>query len=237
MNSSDKKQQQASPQRRIRSYVIRSGRMTASQQQALVTHLQQWGLRIEDGPCDFDKIFSNDNPVNVEIGFGMGDSLAEMAERNPQENYIGIEVHRAGVGRLLALATKKQLQNVRVYDSDAVEVLKHCMPAASLARVNIFFPDPWHKKRHHKRRLIQAGFVELLSKVLQPGGLLHIATDWLPYAEEIVELMREQQCFENVAGEALFVNPEDYGRPGTKFERRGQKLGHGVRDMVYRYRP
>ncbi|NND40416.1 MAG: tRNA (guanosine(46)-N7)-methyltransferase TrmB [Pseudomonadales bacterium] len=224
----------AQPLRRLRSFVLRSGRITESQARALQQHMQRWALPRSDRPVDFSVAFGNDNPVTMEIGFGMGDSLAQMAGQNPAENFLGVEVHRAGVGRLLALVEKNELGNVRVYCDDAVEVLEQNIAARSLARVNIFFPDPWHKKRHHKRRLVQAGFLDLLHSKLEPDGLLHIATDWQPYAEHVLEVVAGHDGFENINAAQPFANAADYGRPETKFERRGIKLGHGVWDMVFR---
>lgn len=221
------------PKRKLRSFVLRSGRMTEAQARALEQHLRRWAMPRE-GQIDFNATFGNDFPVVLEIGFGMGDSLAQMAAATPQQNFLGIEVHRAGVGRLLALVEKQGLGNVRVCCDDAVDVLQKQIAPGSLARVNIFFPDPWHKTRHHKRRLVQAVFLELLQSRLQAGGLLHIATDWQPYAEHVLHAVAEQGGFDNVAGSAQFVRAADYGRPETKFERRGLKLGHGVCDMVFR---
>ena len=176
----------------------------------------------------------------MEIGFGMGDSLAEMAEANPQWNFIGVEVHTPGVGRLLSLVENKSLANVRVFSDDAVKVLQQCTAANSLNRVNIYFPDPWHKTKHHKRRLIQTEFLTLVHSRLETGGLLHIATDWQDYTNYVLKLMQNQSLFENVAAKsanAAFVSPQDYGRPETKFERRGHRLGHGVWDMVFKALP
>lgn len=223
--------------RPIRSFVIRSGRMTAGQRLGLNSHLEQWGLTLSDTPIDFSDAFGNNNPVVMEIGFGMGDSLAEMAEANPQWNFIGVEVHAPGVGRLMALVEKKSLENVRVFSDDAVKVLQQCTAANSLNRLNIYFPDPWHKTKHHKRRLIQAEFLALAHSRLETGGLLHIATDWQDYTKYVLKLMQGQSLFENVATNneaAPFVSPQDYGRPETKFERRGHRLGHGVWDMVFK---
>lgn len=223
--------------RRIRSFVIRGGRMTASQQLALDQQFEHYGLQPESGIADWATVFGNDHPVVLEIGFGMGDSLATMAQAEPHVNFVGVEVHRPGVGRLMALANKAALNNLRIYNADVIDVLHHCIAANSLARINIYFPDPWHKKRHHKRRLIRPELIEKLKAVLQADGILHIATDWQPYAEAVVELFTTQRQFTNVAGKETYVNREDFGRPITKFEKRGQRLGHGVWDIVYRYRP
>lgn len=220
--------------KRLRSFVVRSGRMTEAQARALELHLQRWALSRSNGVTDFAAVFGNDNPLTLEIGFGMGDSLAAMAAAQPAHNFVGIEVHRAGVGRLLALVEQQALNNVRVFCDDAVDVLAENIAAGSVARVNIYFPDPWHKTRHHKRRLVQPDFLELLHSRLTPGGLLHIATDWQPYAKHVLGVVSQQRKFTNLAGETLFVHPDAFGRPETKFERRGIKLGHTVWDMAFR---
>ncbi len=221
--------------RRIRSFVIRSGRMTDSQKKAYDRLVAQWSLpfSMPCEPYDFAAIFGNRNPVTLEIGFGMGDSLAQMASANPDQNFIGIEVHKAGIGRLLRLAEENESTNLRTVCHDAVEVLEHAVPENSLQRVNIYFPDPWHKKRHHKRRLIQPGFLTLLHSRMKPGGLLHIATDWVPYAEHCIDCVAANGLFSNYLRNTPYVNGDDFGRPKTRFERRGLRLGHEVRDMVF----
>ena len=224
--------QQAHP-RRIRSFVVRSARMTESQQKAFDAHMSRWALECDSGPVDLKAIFGNTNPCTVEIGFGMGDSLAIMAERSPEQNFIGIEVHPPGIGRLLSLVEKQSLQNVRVMQGDAVELLANQFGDSSLSRVNIFFPDPWHKKKHHKRRLVQPAFIELIAKKLQAGGLLHIATDWEPYARHVLEVLEASAAFANLSPSSMFSTASELGRPETKFERRGLKLGHGVWDIAY----
>lgn len=220
--------------REIKSFVVRSARMTESQQKAYDQHMLKWSLEPGDHHFNWQEIYANDNPVTLEIGFGMGDSLAQMAEQNPDTNYLGVEVHQAGVGRLLSLVEKKGANNIRVVCGDAVEVLKKQISDHSLDRVNIYFPDPWHKKRHHKRRLVQVDFINLLSEKLDRNGLIHIATDWEPYANHVIEVMSQCGQFMNIAGDALFSSAESLGRPETKFERRGLKLGHGVWDIAYR---
>ena len=234
MNQEDTQDKSKLP---IRSFVIRSGRMTDAQRAGLDSHLEQWGLTLSEQEIDYAKVFDNQNPIVMEIGFGMGDSLAIMAENKPEQNFIGVEVHSPGIGRLLSLVDNKNLKNVRVFNDDAVKVLKQCTPKKSLSRLNLYFPDPWHKTKHHKRRLVQLPFLALIHSRLSDGGLFHFATDWQPYAEYVVKLMAEQSLFENVAGDDLYVSPADYDRPETKFERRGQKLGHGVWDMVFRAIP
>ncbi|MDB2409284.1 tRNA (guanosine(46)-N7)-methyltransferase TrmB [Pseudomonadales bacterium] len=234
MNDQDSQDQSNRP---IRSFVIRSGRMTDSQRSGLNSHLEQWGLTLSEKVINYADAFGNANPLVMEIGFGMGDSLAIMAENNPEQNFIGVEVHSPGIGRLLSLVANKELNNLRVFNDDAVKVLKQCTAEQSLSRLNLYFPDPWHKTKHHKRRLVQMPFLELIHSRLSTGGLFHFATDWEPYAEYVIKLMKEQTLFENIAGDELFVSPQDYGRPETKFERRGQRLGHGVWDMVFRALP
>ena len=223
-----------SKQRLIKSFAIRSGRMTAAQREGLQTHLQKWGLAIDDGIVDTAQVFNNDHPTVLEIGFGMGDSLAFMAAAEPQKNFIGVEVHSPGIGRLLCLVANQELQNVRVFDGDAVEILKNNIALHSLSRVNIYFPDPWHKTKHHKRRLIQPEFLTLLHSRLSIGGLLHIATDWQHYANQVLRLLDKQPQFENIGDQHGCVDAIDFGRPETKFERRGKRLGHGVWDMAFR---
>lgn len=239
MNKEDAKQNKStepenSKRREIRSFVVRSARMTESQQKAYDHHMEKWSIPSTINPISSETTHSNSQPLTLEIGFGMGDSLAQMAEAMPQTNFLGIEVHQAGIGRLLSLVEKKQLKNVRVICGDAVEMLKHRIKSNSIARVNIYFPDPWHKTRHHKRRLIQQDFVELLARKIQTNGLLHIATDWQPYANHILQVMQSQKDFTNIAGDQSFSSAKELDRPETKFERRGLRLGHGVWDMAFR---
>lgn len=220
----------------IRSFVRREGRLTKGQQRALVELWPTFGIDNDNSIINLDKIFGRDAAKVLEIGFGNGHSLAQMAENFPENDYLGIEVHRPGVGALLLLLQEKNLNNVRVVCEDAVEILKHRINNKSLDRVQIFFPDPWHKKRHHKRRIIQPDFVALISGKLKPGGLLHIATDWEDYAQHITEIMQQSADFENTNKEGDYVKRPDY-RPLTKFEQRGQRLGHGVWDLIYQRRP
>lgn len=216
--------------RRIRSFVLRQGRMTSAQQSGLEL-LPQKGLLREHGILDCEKVFGRSAPVVLEIGFGMGTSLLQMAQAAPEKNFIGIEVHRPGVGKLLHDMADAGVDNIRVFCDDAVEVLQHCIADDSLAAVQIFFPDPWHKKKHNKRRLIQSEFVQLLHRKLQPSGVLHIATDWQDYAEHILVVMQAAQNFRNCVGEGYAPRPEY--RPKTKFEQRGERLGHGVWDIIF----
>jgi tRNA (guanine-N7-)-methyltransferase len=179
------------------------------------------------------ELFGREAPVVVEIGFGMGKSLVEMAAASPEKDFIGIEVHRPGVGACLGDAGELGLTNLRVMEHDAVEVLKNMLPQESLSRLQLFFPDPWHKKRHHKRRIVQAEFVELIRTKLAIGGHLHMATDWEPYAQHMAEVANANEGYTNTASEGDYVPRPDY-RPITKFETRGQKLGHGVWDLIYK---
>jgi tRNA (guanine-N7-)-methyltransferase len=222
------------PVRRIRSFVRREGRLTPGQQKALQAGWPRYGLDATQ-MLDYRAVFGRDAPVTLEIGFGNGASLAHMAANEPASDFIGIEVHRPGVGRLLRELAARDLHNVRVICADAVEVLEGAVPDASLERVLLFFPDPWPKKKHHKRRIVQPAFIALLARKLKPGGLLHMATDWLPYAEHMLELMEASDDFVNCAGPGQYSRRPDY-RPVTKFEHRGERLGHAVRDLVYRRR-
>lgn len=220
-----------SPPRQVRSFVRREGRITASQQRALAELLPRFGVTA-DGVFDLDGIFGRRAPRTVEIGFGNGASLAQMAATAPEQDFLGIEVHRPGVGHLLLEIERRGLSNVRVLCADAVEILDRHIAPASLDRVLLFFPDPWPKKRHHKRRILQADFVALVHARLQPGGIFHMATDWQHYAEQMLEVMDAAPGFRNAAGRAGFAPKPDY-RPETKFERRGLRLGHGVWDLVF----
>ncbi len=217
--------------RRIRSFVRREGRLTPGQQHALDVLWPRYGLDFETTP-NFTGADGLPRPVTLEIGFGNGDSLAQMAAADPDSLYIGIEVHRPGVGRLLKTLDTKHIDNVRIYNHDAVEVLEQKIPDGMLDRVLLFFPDPWHKKRHHKRRIVRPEFVALLARKLRKGGYFHLATDWQPYAEHMLEVMRASPDFRNTSSSGDYVEQPDY-RPTTKFERRGQRLGHGVYDMVF----
>ncbi|GED22583.1 tRNA (guanosine(46)-N7)-methyltransferase TrmB [Halomonas halmophila] len=221
--------------RGIKSYVLRAGRMTTAQTRGLEDVWPRLGLSLEDGRLDLDTLFGRRAPRVVEVGFGMGASLIEQAEAHPETDYIGIEVHAPGVGKLLDEADKRGLANLRVYREDALAVLEQCLPEASLDSVQLFFPDPWPKKKHHKRRIVQPAFVELVRTRLKPGGTLHMATDWEAYAEWMAEVMAEAPGYANTAeaDSAPYVPRPDY-RPLTKFEVRGERLGHGVWDLVHR---
>jgi tRNA (guanine-N7-)-methyltransferase len=219
------------PLRTVKSFVIRIGRMTAAQKQAYEANWPLHGLDADAGLLDPHKAFGRDAPLVFEIGFGMGQSLVAMAEAHPDWNYIGVEVHPPGVGNVLRLAAEAQLTNLKVYKADAKAVLADCIADASLDRVQIFFPDPWHKTRHHKRRLIQGDFIQELRPKLKVGGVLHLATDWEPYAKHMLKVLAAAEGFTNSNGAATWATEHD--RPLTKFEQRGQRLGHGVWDLIY----
>ncbi len=216
--------------RPIRSFVLRAGRIGSGQTRALRDLGPRFVLPYADAPLDFESVFGRRAPVIVEIGFGMGDATAAIAAAMPQTDFLGIEVHPPGVGALLQRIGKQGLTNVRIIQHDAVQVLEAMVPEASLAGVHVFFPDPWHKKRHHKRRLIQPGFAALLARRLAPGGTLHCATDWEPYAQQMLEVLTAEPLLANTA--AGYAERPAY-RPLTKFETRGMKLGHGVWDLVF----
>lgn len=218
--------------RTIRSFVKREGKITTGQQNAIDELWPTHGVDLNDQQIDFDQLFGRQAPVVMEIGFGNGLSLADMAEKTPELNFFGVEVHRPGVGSLLVQVRERQLNNVRVSGEDAVEVLKQ-VPENSLDRMQIFFPDPWHKKRHHKRRLIQSAFVEEVVKRLKPNGILHVATDWENYAEHVMEVLQANTDLQNQSQTDDGFSPKLDYRPETKYERRGLNLGHGVWDLVF----
>jgi tRNA (guanine-N7-)-methyltransferase len=218
-------------QRTIKSFVCRTGRVTVRQKQALDYWLKDYELPSE-GSWDFQQIFQREADTIVEIGFGMGSSLFAMAEARPELNFIGIEVHRAGLGSLAALLHENGLTNVRLVALDAVQVFNQLIPAASLAGVQVFFPDPWHKKKHNKRRLIQDDFVKLLVDRLKPGGFIHCATDWEDYAHHMSEVLSKNPDITNTSKESAFIERPSH-RPVTKFEQRGLRLGHGVWDLMF----
>jgi len=220
--------------RPIRSFVLREGRLTPAQERAFTGLWPRFGIDWTPGrTLDLPALFGNDRPVFLEIGFGNGETLVALAERHPERNYLGIEVHRPGVGHLLLELENREMSNVRVLRDDAVEVLEHGLPAASLAGVYLFFPDPWPKRKHHKRRILNARMVRLLARAIRPGSPFHVATDWRPYAEQMLAVMSEAGgLFENRAGPGA-ISPRPDDRPLTKFERRGQRLGHSVWDLVF----
>jgi tRNA (guanine-N7-)-methyltransferase len=220
--------------RPIRSFVLRQGRMSPAQQRAIDTLLPRFGIPFRAAPpLDFDQLFARAAPRVLEIGCGMGETTVEIAKLRPDTDFIGIEVHAPGVGNLLRKVDALALTNIRVIQHDAVEVVAAMIPARTLAGIHVFFPDPWPKKRHHKRRLLKPAFVHDLTERLQAGGYLHVATDWEHYAGEILETLSAEPLLENTA--PGFAPRPDY-RPLTKFERRGLKLGHGVWDIIFRRR-
>lgn len=220
----------------IRSFVRRQGRLTAAQRRALDTLWSRFGVDHGPAPLDPLQLFGRDAPRVLEIGFGDGESLAAMAAAAPDVDFLGIEVHRPGIGHLLLQAEHLDIDNLRVICADAVETLQRRLPSSSLDRVQIFFPDPWPKQRHHKRRLIQPGLVTLLSDRLKPGGRLHLATDWEDYAYHMLAVLEAEETLCNEAGESRF-SPRPAYRPPTKFEQRGQRLGHNIRDLIFKRCP
>jgi tRNA (guanine-N7-)-methyltransferase len=218
--------------RAIRSFVLRAGRTGPGQQRALDELGPRFVLPFQTTPLDLQASFGRRAPVVLEIGFGMGDASAMFAAAHPERDLLGVEVHTPGVGALLKRIGEMGLSNVRIVQHDAVEVLAHMIPPASLAALHVWFPDPWHKARHHKRRLIQPPFVDLLISRLAPGGYLHCATDWQPYAEQMLQVLSAAAGLANSAADGGYA-PRPGWRPGTKFEARGQRLGHGVWDLVF----
>ncbi len=216
----------------IRSFVVRAGRMGPGQARALAELGPRYVLPHALAPLDMDRVFGRRAPRVLEIGFGMGDATAAVAAAQPDTDFIGIEVHPPGVGSLLKHIGERGLANLRIVQHDAVEVLRDMIPPASLAGVHVWFPDPWHKKRHHKRRLIQPPFVAALVRHLVPGGYLHLATDWQPYAEQMLEVLSAEPALANTAGPGHYAPRPDW-RPLTRFENRGLKLGHGVWDLLF----
>ncbi len=222
----------AAPQHRpIRSYVLRQGRVSKAQQRAHDALLPLFGIPYAPEIIDLERVFGRSAPKILEIGFGMGETTAAIAARYPENDYLGVEVHTPGVGSLLKQIRELALTNVRVIQHDAVEVLAHMIAPRSLAGVHLFFPDPWPKKRHHKRRLVQPAFVALLAERMKPGAYLHVATDWQDYAEHILATLSVEPLFQNTA-DGYAPRPEH--RPQTKFESRGLRLGHKVWDIVFR---
>ncbi|MDX1795480.1 MAG: tRNA (guanosine(46)-N7)-methyltransferase TrmB [Hydrogenovibrio sp.] len=221
-----------SVKQRIKSFVLRQGRLSQAQQHAIDTQWPLFGLELKPELLDLKATFGREADTIVEIGFGMGTSLAAMAEANPDKNYIGIEVHRPGVGALLKLVAEKGLTNIRVFNDDAVEVLAQRIPKDSLAAVYLFFPDPWHKTKHKKRRILQAPFARTIASHLKKGGHFHMATDWEDYAQHMMNVMSAETDYTNIAGEGQYTPRPEY-RPLTKFEQRGHRLGHGVWDLIF----
>ena len=222
-------------QRRIRSFVRRAGRITKAQQRALTTLLPHYGAALGDGPLNVSGLFNNGGDIVIDIGFGDGEALAELAQSHPQICYLGIEVYEPGIGHLLLKLAADHIDNVRVLCADAAEVFCDRLAPNSAAAVNLFFPDPWPKKRHFKRRLVQPAFIADVNRALEPGGLLHIATDWKPYAEHVRDVVAGCPELEPITAAELGEDPRA-ARPPTKFERRGRRLGHEVTDLYFRKR-
>lgn len=221
------------PQRRIRSFALRTGRMTEGQQKSYDQGWQKFGLNVADGLINTDVVFERTGaPLVFEVGFGMGQSVAEMAIAEPDHNFVGVEVHTPGVAKLMMLCLDSDISNVRIYEHDAIDVLAQCIPKASIDRFQLYFPDPWHKNKHHKRRIVQTSFLDILAEYIKTGGVMHFATDWQNYAEHMMKVVSKHDCFENVAG-AQKYSPRPDWRPYTKFERRGHRLGHGVWDLIF----
>lgn len=220
------------PRPRIRSFALRQGRATAGQQKAIDTVWDTYCLDFKK-TYDFKQVFNKDAPLIVEIGFGNGDSLAAMAEANPNLNYLGIEVHRPGIGHLMLLLEEKNIKNVKIYHHDAIEILEQKIPDNSLAGIHLFFPDPWHKRRHHKRRIVRPSFVDLVNRKLMRNGYFHAATDWEHYAGEMLKTLSASNLLMNTGIDNEYCKRPDY-RPLTKFENRGIRLGHGVWDLIFK---
>ena len=217
----------------IRSFVLRARRMTNSQNKGYQTLWDEYGIEFSDHQLDIDYIFGRKAPLILEIGFGMGDSLLTQALLEPERNFLGIEVHKPGVGRLMNEAKKAGVSNLKIMCEDAVEVLAYGLPSRSLEGVQIYFPDPWHKKRHHKRRIIQPDFIKFLADRVGIGGFCHLATDWEPYAVWMLELFSRNPVWQNISNDSRYASRPDR-RPITKFEIRGAKLGHNIFDLVFK---
>jgi len=216
----------------IRSYVVRSGRMTDGQKLAFDQYWPDYGLSLHNGLFNASSEFGRRAPQVIEIGFGMGGSLLQMIQNEKDKDFLGIEVHSPGVGRLINDAAKLELKNLKVYMADAVDVLEDCISDNSVHRMQIYFPDPWHKKKHNKRRLIQPIFVEMIRLKLEVGGVMHLATDWEPYAKNMLQVMEGATGYKNMGSPGEYSLRPNF-RPVTKFEARGERLGHGVWDLLY----
>jgi tRNA (guanine-N7-)-methyltransferase len=221
--------------RRVRSFVLRGGRLTEGQKRALDQHWPRFGVDKVDGVLDFSALFANDNPVVVDIGFGKGESTLLMAAADSDSNFLGLEVHPPGVGHLLLNMEQQGIENIRIACEDAVEFVRCHISDSSLQGVCIYFPDPWPKKRHHKRRIVQAEFVALLGEKLVAGGFVHLATDWSPYAEHMMEVLEACGPLHNEAGAGCYIERPPW-RAQTKYESRGERLGHEVHDLLFRKR-
>ena len=218
--------------RQVRSFVLRGGRLTEGQQRAMEELLPRYSTGSGSGFLDFAELFGNVRPVVLEIGFGNGDATWQMARQSPQENFIGVEVHKPGVGHLLLNLQEQAIENVRIACEDAVVFLRERIAASSLEGVRLFFPDPWPKKRHHKRRIVQAEFVTLLAEKVQAGGIVHFATDWQNYAEHMLVVLQQNPAFENLSDTGDYCSRATW-RPMTRYEKRGKRLGHEVYDLLF----
>ncbi|RKF15673.1 tRNA (guanosine(46)-N7)-methyltransferase TrmB [Alginatibacterium sediminis] len=232
-DSSDPTPQGEKRMRQIRSFVLREGRLTNRQQNALENLGPKYLLEVGEQFLDFELVFGRRAPVVLEIGFGMGRSLVEMAKSQPEKDFIGIEVHRPGVGACIADADEQGVENLRVFAHDAIEVLQKAIPEQTLSTLQLFFPDPWHKKRHNKRRIVQSEFAQQVRNKLIDGGVFHMATDWENYAEHMLEVMSQAPGYQNLSSTGDYVERPDW-RPLTKFEDRGHRLGHGVWDLMFK---
>ncbi len=220
------------PLRKIQSFVRRSGRLSKAQSTGLNELWPTYGVNLDNKTINLDELFNKPQSVTLEVGFGNGDSLLEMALQQPQNNFLGIEVYESGIGRLINEANKKQISNLKIIKGDAVEILENNIEDDSISCLQLFFPDPWHKKKHHKRRIIQTSFLDTLKNKLINGGIVHVVTDWEDYAEHIMETMENHPDFKNTAGDHIYSARPKH-RPLTKFENRGQKLGYGVWDIIF----
>lgn len=232
MQAQDAPGRDTTKHRPVRSYVLREGRITPAQQRAFDAHWARYGLDYRGKPRDLDAVFGRVAPRVMEIGFGNGEALLWSAGHDAERDYLGVEVHRPGVGRLMNALAEDGIDNARVYRHDAVEVLREEIAPASLAEVRIWFPDPWPKKRHHKRRIVQPGFIDMIASRVAPGGLLHLATDWAEYAEHMQEVMSQAEGWRNRSPSGDYVERPPW-RIQTHFENRGRKLGHGVWDLLH----
>jgi len=221
-----------SGRRPVRSYVLRGGRLTAGQERALRELWPRFGIENGDGLLDLDRLFGSNAPVILEIGFGNGEATWQMASAHPEENYIAVEVHQPGVGHLLLKIEEHGIENIRIACADATEFLRNRVPEESLGGVRIYFPDPWPKKRHHKRRIIQPSFVRALASRMRLGAILHLATDWEPYAEHMLEVIGGVEGLTNLSASDGFSDKPEW-RPETKYEKRGERLGHTVKDLLF----
>jgi tRNA (guanine-N7-)-methyltransferase len=219
----------SSPERRVRSFVRRGGRVTRAQERALLELWPRYGVELHE-TGDLAEVFGREAPRYLEIGFGMGDALAQLARERPQHDFLGVDVHEAGIGRVMTLLEGDGAGNVRILRGDAVELLRQHLAPASLQGIMVFFPDPWPKKRHHKRRLVTPAFLRWCARVVRRGGVLHLATDWEPYARAMLEIADAAPGWRNLAGAGHFADSRAE-RPQTRFERRGQRLGHSIFDL------